>query len=56
LSLATFVPGYFALVMTTGIVSLAAHFLGHEHLAQALFWLNVFACRALGDYLHSFRL
>jgi hypothetical protein len=28
-------------------VSLAAHFLGHEHLAQALFWLNVFAYAVL---------
>ena len=26
-------PGYFALVMATGIVSLAAHFLGHEYIA-----------------------
>lgn len=42
-SLATFFPGYFALVMATGIVSLAAHFLGHEYLGQALLWLNVFA-------------
>ena len=41
--IATFFPGYFALVMATGIVSLAGHFLGHEYLAQALLWLNVFA-------------
>jgi tellurite resistance protein TehA-like permease len=46
-SLATFFPGYFALVMATGIVSLAAHFLGHEYLAQALLWLNVFAYAVL---------
>src|SRR5215475_4884940 len=42
-SLATFFPGYFALVMATGIVSLAAHFLGHEYIGQALLWLNVCA-------------
>jgi tellurite resistance protein TehA-like permease len=41
--IATFFPGYFALVMATGIVSLAAHFLGHEYFAQALLWLNVVA-------------
>jgi hypothetical protein len=34
--------------MATGIVSLAAHFLGHEYLAaQALLWLNVFAYAVL---------
>src|SRR5262245_3454946 len=33
-------PGYFALVMATGIVSLAAHFLGYDIFAAALFWLN----------------
>jgi len=33
-------PGYFALVMATGIVSLAAHFLQMELVAVALFWLN----------------
>ncbi|HEY1232666.1 MAG TPA: tellurite resistance/C4-dicarboxylate transporter family protein [Candidatus Binatia bacterium] len=43
----TFFPGYFALVMATGIVSLAAHFLGHEDLAQALLWLNVVAYAVL---------
>ena len=45
--IATFFPGYFALVMATGIVSLAAHFLGHEYLAQALFLLNVGAYAVL---------
>jgi tellurite resistance protein TehA-like permease len=45
--IATFFPGYFALVMATGIVSLAAHFLGHEYLAQALLWLNVVAFAVL---------
>lgn len=33
-------PGYFALVMATGIVSLAAHFLEMELIARCLFWLN----------------
>ena len=46
-SLASFFPGYFTLVMATGIVSLAAHFLGHEYIAQALLWLNVFAYAVL---------
>ena len=46
-ALASFFPGYFALVMATGIVSLAAHFLAHEYIAQALLWLNVFAYAAL---------
>ena len=34
-------PGYFALVMSTGIVSLACHLLGLAWLALILFWLNV---------------
>jgi tellurite resistance protein TehA-like permease len=34
-------PGYFALVMATGIVSLAAFLLGIEWAAHALFWVNV---------------
>jgi len=38
--LAGFFPGYFAFVMATGIVSLAAHFHGHERIALVLFWLN----------------
>ena len=45
--LASFFPGYFAFVMATGIVSLAGHFLGHEYIAQALLWLNVFAYAVL---------
>ena len=36
-----FFPGYFALVMATGIVSLAWHFQGFDRIAKALFWLNV---------------
>ena len=42
-AIATFFPGYFALVMATGIVSLAAHFLELEPVASALFWINVVA-------------
>lgn len=34
-------PAYFAMVMATGIVSIAAHFLEMEPIALALFWLNV---------------
>lgn len=41
--LAVFFPGYFALVMATGIVSLAAYRHGMPSLAQALFWLNIVA-------------
>jgi tellurite resistance protein TehA-like permease len=36
-------PGYFALVMATGIVSLAAHFLEMEIVAVSLLWINVAA-------------
>ena len=42
-SLATLFPGYFALVMATGIVSLASHFLGMELVAQTLLGINVIA-------------
>ncbi len=42
-SLATLFPGYFSLVMATGIVSLAAHLTGLEIVAQALLWINVIA-------------
>lgn len=34
-------PGYFALVMATGIVSIAAHFVAMEPVAKALFFVNV---------------
>lgn len=34
-------PGYFALVMATGIVSIAGHLLGWPRLARALFWINL---------------
>jgi tellurite resistance protein TehA-like permease len=36
-----FFPGYFALVMATGIVSLAMQFEGFAGIAGALLWLNV---------------
>ena len=39
-AIATLFPGYFALVMATGIVSLAAHLLSMEPVAQALLWIN----------------
>lgn len=42
-ALATFFPGYFSLVMATGIVSIAAHLLGFEALALLMLWLNVVA-------------
>jgi tellurite resistance protein TehA-like permease len=41
--LAELSPAYFAMVMATGIVSIAAHFQGFQRLAIALFWLNVVA-------------
>jgi tellurite resistance protein TehA-like permease len=44
-------PSYFALVMATGIVSLAAHFLGLELAAAALFWINLAAYCVLGILL-----
>lgn len=34
-------PAYFALVMATGIVSIAAHLLGFGVIALALLWLNI---------------
>jgi tellurite resistance protein TehA-like permease len=36
-----FFPGYFALIMATGIVSLAMHFEGFPALPDVLLWLNV---------------
>ena len=42
-AIAALFPGYFALVMATGIVSIAAHFLGMEPIAQGLLWFNVAA-------------
>ncbi len=34
-------PAYFALVMATGIVSIASHLLGYEAISILLFWLNI---------------
>jgi tellurite resistance protein TehA-like permease len=34
-------PAYFAMVMATGIVSIACHLLGFEFIAAPLLWLNV---------------
>ena len=45
--LADLSPAYFAMVMATGIVSIAAHFQGFQRLAIALLWLNVVAWIAL---------
>ncbi|HET7562493.1 MAG TPA: tellurite resistance/C4-dicarboxylate transporter family protein [Rhodanobacteraceae bacterium] len=39
-SIETMSPGYFSMVMATGILSLGAHLLGHAMLARALFALN----------------
>ncbi len=39
--LATMSPGYFALVMATGIVSIATYFIGLYEIGLALLWLNV---------------
>ncbi|WP_018614036.1 tellurite resistance/C4-dicarboxylate transporter family protein [Segetibacter koreensis] len=36
----SFSPAYFALVMATGIVSIAAHLLQFEFISNILFWLN----------------
>ena len=38
-----FYPGYFALIMATGIVSIACHFLQMSLLARLLFYLNIVA-------------
>jgi tellurite resistance protein TehA-like permease len=40
-------PGYFALVMATGIISIATHLLGMETLAWALLFVNVAAYAVL---------
>src|SRR4051794_7616725 len=42
-ALAQLFPGYFALVMATGIVSIGAHFNGMTAVSQALLWFNVTA-------------
>lgn len=40
-NLATLNPVYFALVMATGIVSIACHLLEMPWIAQVLFWINI---------------
>jgi tellurite resistance protein TehA-like permease len=39
----TFPPAYFAMVMATGIVSIAANLLGMRSIAVSLFWINIVA-------------
>jgi tellurite resistance protein TehA-like permease len=41
-AIANLFPGYFALVMATGIVSVAAFLLDFKPIAQALLYLNIF--------------
>ena len=41
-------PAYFGLVMSTGIVSLGAEFLGWPILPRALLWVNIFSYVVLG--------
>ncbi|MGO3184362.1 MAG: tellurite resistance/C4-dicarboxylate transporter family protein [Aequorivita sp.] len=42
-AIAFFPPGYFSLVMATGIVSIAAHFFEYQIFAKTTLYLNVFA-------------
>lgn len=42
-ALAQLFPGYFGLVMATGIVSIGAHFNGMMAISQVLLWFNVMA-------------
>lgn len=46
-TIADFYPGYFALVMATGIVSIAGHLLGMASVAWLLFGINIVAYVAL---------
>jgi tellurite resistance protein TehA-like permease len=48
--LAAMPPGYFALVMATGIVSIASYFLGLRELGLVLLWLNVAQYLALTGF------
>ncbi|MFZ1799777.1 MAG: tellurite resistance/C4-dicarboxylate transporter family protein [Chitinophagaceae bacterium] len=41
--IATLFPAYFALVMSTGIVSVAAHLLGFKEIGQLLLYFNIIA-------------
>ena len=45
--LKTLSPGYFAMVMATGIVAISAHLHGLAAMARGLFWLNVLFLAAL---------
>jgi len=47
-AIANLFPGYFALVMATGIVSIAAHLLRMETIAFALLFVNIAAYAILG--------
>lgn len=49
-------PANFAMVMATGIVSLALHMFGYETAALALFWLNcgMFGCLLLATAARAF--
>lgn len=42
-TLAGFPPVYFALVMATGVVSIASYFLGFPRIASGLFFINIIA-------------
>ena len=53
--LASFHPAYFALVMATGIVSIAAHLSGFYQIARGLFALNV-ACYVVLWALYALRI
>lgn len=46
-NISTLNPAYFALVMATGIVSIASFLLGMPQIAYGLFWLNVLAFAVL---------
>lgn len=39
----TFHPAYFAMVMSTGIISIAAKLLGFTEISYGLFYLNIVA-------------
>jgi tellurite resistance protein TehA-like permease len=68
---ATMHPAYFALVMATGIVSIACHLTGFGRLAVVLFWINIaffaalwmltalrvlwFRHRVIADFMHHGR-
>lgn len=43
----TFHPAYFAMVMSTGIISIASSLLGFRGIAYALFYINLFAYAAV---------